>query len=140
MLRHLPGIAVAAGLAAAGAAGCGSTTERHRGAAASCVGPQLTLSDRVASPGAALSVTGEWFAADCYDTGQPGKPPPLTDLSVSAVQDDKTWQLASGVDATGDHFAFHVPVVLPVGLTTGQASIRVDGYGPVATLRIRPGS
>lgn len=132
MPKHLAAIAVVAGVAV----GCGSSAGTRATTAASCIGPQLTLSDNVASPGSSLSADGEWFAADCYDTGQASDPPPLTDLTVSIVQNGKTWQLASGVDATGDHYAFHVPLVLPTGLTPGKATVRVGGYRTAALLQI----
>jgi hypothetical protein len=55
---------------------------------------------------------------------------------VSIAQNGKTWPLATGVDAAGDHYTFHVPLILPTDLTPGDATVRVDGYGTAATLHI----
>jgi hypothetical protein len=125
-------VAVAACLA-----GCGSRTPAsYQGSAASCVAPKLTLSSYSAPAGATVRANGEYFAADCYDTGQPGQPPPLTGLHLSVVQDGKSWLVASQVRAAHRHYTFHVPVVLPSDVRPGTAIVRVDGQGTSATLHI----
>jgi hypothetical protein len=80
---------------------------------------------------------GKWYAADCYDSGQPSDPPPLTGLHLSVVQSGKTWRVASDVNAVGDRYRFHVPVVLPSDLQRGLAIVRIDGFGGSATLHVR---
>jgi hypothetical protein len=118
-------------------AGCGSRSPAsQQGSAASCAAPILTLSAHAARAGTTLSAHGEYFAADCYDTGQPGQPPPLTGLQLSVVQDGKSWVVASQVRAAHRHYTFHVPVVLPSGLRPGTAIVRVDEQGTFATLHI----
>jgi hypothetical protein len=101
------------------------------------VGPQLTLSVHTARPGDTVLADGKWYAADCYDMGQPGNPPPLTGLDLSVVQGGKAWRVASDVNAVGDRYRFHVPVVVPSDLRPGLATVRVDKYGGTATLHVR---
>jgi hypothetical protein len=124
--------------AAACLAGCGSGTHASRpDSAASCAGPRLTLSVHSAPAGATVSANGKYFAADCYDTGQPGRPAALTGLRLSVVQDGKVWSVASQVAAAHRLYTFHVPVVLPKDLQPGRATVRVDGYGASATVHVR---
>jgi hypothetical protein len=118
-------------------AGCGGgTAVSHPESAASCVGPKLTLSTPAARAGASVWANGEYFAADCYDTGQRGRPPALTGLHLSVVQNGKTWRVASDVRAAHHLYRFHVPIGLPSDLHPGTAIVRVDGYGPPATLHV----
>jgi hypothetical protein len=118
-------------------AGCGSATPAARpDSAASCAATKLTLSAHVAPAGATVVANGEYFAADCYDTGQPGLPPPLTGLRLSVEQGGRTWRVASHVRAAHRLYTFHVPVVLPIDLRPGPALVRVDGYGRPVTVRI----
>jgi hypothetical protein len=136
---HAGAVAVAV---AASLAGCGATVTatamHHRESAASCVATHLTLSAHAAPAGATVSAHGKWFAADCYDTGQPGSPPPLTGLHLSVAQGGRTWQVASNVSASnGGRYTFHVPVVLPSDLRPGTAIVRVDEVGTTANLRVQ---
>jgi hypothetical protein len=125
---------------AASIAGCGSGTQASQhGSEASCAAPLLTLSTRTAPAGTTVTANGEYFAADCYDTGQPGRPAALTGLHLSVVQGGKTWRVASQVRAAHRHYTFHVPVALPSDLRPGTAIVRVDGYGASATLHIQRG-
>lgn len=132
-------VAVTAALGSVVACGGGSSSHGHTGSSASCAGPKLAISPAVAEAGDTVQAAGEWFAADCYDTGQPGSPPPLTALTLQVSQEGRVWTAASHVDATGSHYSFHVPIHLPEDLHPGTAEIAVKGYGAPVTLRVAPG-
>ena len=106
------------------------------GVAASCVGPTLSVDPETVRAGDEVTASGEWFAADCYDTGQTGTPPALTDLSLELVQGEKKWLVAAGVDASGERSSFEVPVQLPDELKPGAAHLAVHGYGDAVKLTV----
>jgi hypothetical protein len=133
---------VTAGLltACAGSSGGqgGAGVPDHRvGGAASCVAPTLTVNPARSGRGDTVQVTGEWFAADCYDTGQAGTPPPLTSMTIEFRQGHREWTVASGVDASGGHYTFTVPIRVPADVHPGPARIAVKGYGSPARLHVR---
>lgn len=128
-------IGAAAGLLAA--CGSGGQPPSRTGTSASCVGPTLAISPTVAHAGDTVQANGEWFAADCYDTGQPGTPPALTAMTIRVSQSGKTWLVAAGIDAAGARYAFHVPIQLPERLRPGTAEVEVPGHGTPTELRIR---
>jgi hypothetical protein len=107
--------------------------------AASCVGPQLSATPSSAKAGARVHVSGEFFAANCPDTvvnGHTEKWIPLTGLQLDVLQDQQTWTVAKGVNASGSHESFAVDVALPADLRPGPAAIHVPGYGMPVTLTI----
>jgi hypothetical protein len=142
---------VIAGLVCLGAVACGGSAAEPestqkgapeqvlQGPAASCVGPTLQLNPEAAPADATVQASGEWFAADCYDTGQGGTPPPLEDLTIEVRQGDRSWPVATGVDAGGDHYTFEVPIRLPEDLQPGSAEVAVKGYvSATADVRVLP--
>ena len=48
-----------------------------------------------AAPGEAFRIYGEGFTTDCYDTGQPGQPPPERGMRIEFRQGGRSWRLAS---------------------------------------------
>jgi hypothetical protein len=115
--------------------GCGGTSS-PRTSSASCAGPRLTVTPSAARVGDTAEVSGEWFAADCYDSGQSGSPPPLTAMSVTLSQDGRTWTVASSVAADGESYAFRVPIRIPTGLRIGPATVAVPDHGATAEVSI----
>lgn len=109
--------------------------------AASCVGPQLTLSKGTARPGDSITVIGHFFASSCPDTFEGGKPTPTwkprVSMTIQVVQNAHTWIVDRMVDAEGVHASFVRTVILPTDLRDGAASISVPGSGLPATLVIR---
>ncbi|CAN5720681.1 hypothetical protein BH10ACT1_BH10ACT1_06240 [soil metagenome] len=105
-----------------------------RPAGASCVGPEVTVSPEVLGPTATLTVEGEYFGTDCYDTGTPpghedegGLGPPATDIEVIFQQGERRIVVARGdADST---YHFEVDVAVPAGLHQGAVTI-------VATLTV----
>jgi hypothetical protein len=135
-------IAIAAPAACSGACGGSQpsgTDAGGTGVGGSCAAPLLTISPTDAHPGDTVEASGEWFAADCYDTGQSGSPPPLTGLRMQVTQGGHTWAVASGIDASGEHYAFHVSVHIPDALAAGDAQVSVVGYGAPVTLHVVDG-
>jgi hypothetical protein len=131
-------------LAALGAlVGCGSID--HRGTAAplgvtgarSCVGPQLSVTPAAAKAGDTVHASGQWFAADCFDTGQGGTSPPLSGLSIRVAQYGQRWTVATNVTASGGKFTFHVAIRLPHQLRPGLAAVVVPGYSAPVSVRIQ---
>lgn len=107
--------------------------------AASCVGPLLSITPKAAAAGDTVQAFGEWFAADCYDTGtKSGQPPPLTGMRLRVLQAGHSWTVASRVDASGSHFTFHVAFKVPDGIRPGQASVVVPGHSRPVRLRVSP--
>jgi len=130
-------IAAGAAVAVSCAAGPSSPPTSHSGVAASCAGPTLHVSPATVRPGDAAVAVGEWFAADCYDTGQPGSPPPLTAMRVEIEQHGHVWTLATGVDASGPRYSFRLALRLPGSLEAGRATVSVKGYGQPAVVVVR---
>jgi hypothetical protein len=119
--------------------GCGGSKNPARtGRAASCVGPQLSVTPAAAHAGDTVRASGEWFAADCYDTGQAGMPPPLTKLLLHVSQRERSWTVASGVNASGSHYTFDLPIELPSKLRPGIATVAVMGHGAPVEVHVLP--
>src|SRR4051794_36089654 len=113
-MKTRAGAVVATAAFAIALAGCASGSPTSGGASppektiggqdgvpASCGGAAPTVRPTPAAAGDAVHVTGKWFAADCYDTGQPGTPPPLTGLTLEVSQSGTSWPVAHDVDASG---------------------------------------
>jgi hypothetical protein len=129
-------LVVAAFLAASACGGGSSSPRVVGGEAASCAGPYLSLTHKVARVGETVPVAGRWFAADCYDTGQPGAPPPLTDLRLQLSQSGQIWTVASGVAASGPQYTFNVAIQVPHGVHPGPAKLAVKDYGRPIVLHV----
>ncbi len=107
--------------------------------AASCVGPTLVVTPSSAKAGDSVRVTGDFFAANCPDTvvnGKAEKWVPLTGLRIDVLQNQQTWTVAKGINASGSHQSFDTTVELPTGLRPGPAVIQVPEYGSPAALTV----
>ena len=84
--RTVPVMRAGVALAAAGLvlAGCGGSPSVQ----GACAGPQLTVSSGEVAPGGEPRVQARNVWADCYDTGQPGTPPPQQDVDITLEPDD----------------------------------------------------
>ncbi len=94
-------------------------------ASASCGGPQITVTPNSAAAGSTVTVHGQAFGDNCYDTGPPPAGQgvlgnPLTDVEIGFVQHDITTVLAT-VDAN-DEYEFTVEVTVPTDAEPGQAA------------------
>ena len=103
-----------------------------RSAAASCVAPTVTVKPARVARGGVLTVTGQHFGEDCFDTGTvpPGVGPlgqPLTGLVVVIDQGDNEFVVATG--SAGSDYAFKVDVVVPASLEPGKATLALLGAG-----------
>jgi hypothetical protein len=132
-------LAVASAAACGGSSGPDRVTSRPGQVAggASCAAPYLTITPKVSGAGDQVQVGGRWFAADCYDTGQSGMPPPLTNLSLQLSQAGRSWTVASGIDASGSEYTFITAVRLPHDLHPGRAHLAIAGYGRPVTFHVR---
>ena len=83
------------------------------------------------APGEAFRVHGEGFTTDCYDTGQPGLPPPQRDLPIDFRQGERTWRLAT-VDADRQG-TVDAELEVPDGAEPGSATVvvRTDDGQPL---------
>jgi hypothetical protein len=113
------------------------------GAAASCVAPTLTVRPTKAHPGEDLRVSGEWYADGCNDTAvngeSPQPPPPFTGMTIELHQGDKTWPVATDVDAAGERYSFDVTVTVPKDADAGKATIQAKDHGFATDLEIVTG-
>jgi hypothetical protein len=104
--------------------GCASS-----GAEASCVGPQVTVTPETFSAGDDVRVAGEFFLADCYDTGQTGTPPASKDVEIRLVTPENTFVLATvDADEKGD---IDAAVTVPDDVPAGPARIETGSGGSV---------
>jgi hypothetical protein len=119
-------------LTAATACGDGDSSGARPGVAASCAAPEIQLSRPTAAPGEEIRVAGRWFVADCYDTGQPGSPPPSTDLPVTFTGAGGAEAL-SRVDAGADG-SVRLTVTVPDDAAAGPARITVGSASAALTV------
>ncbi|WP_369130400.1 hypothetical protein [Modestobacter roseus] len=98
-------------------------------AAASCVGPLVSISQPTAAPGETVTVSGEWLRSGC-DDGSGEVERPWTDAAVLFLQADRSIELTR-VDATGDRSTATVDVTIPVDALPGGAAVAIaDTDGP----------
>ena len=93
------------------------------------------------SPGEAFRVHGEGFTTDCYDTGQPGLPPPQRDVPIDFRQGERTWRLAT-VDADREG-ALDAELEVPEDAGAGSATVVVrthNGHPVEAPFRVLDGA
>ena len=122
MRFRLLALSVVAALLTACAGGGGD------GAAASCVGPQVTLEPDRAAVGDVVSVTVEWLRDGCNDYSGADEEHALTDVPVSFVQGGRTVSLGT-VSGTGDRFSGQLATAVPAGGVPGPAVVTVGAYG-----------
>jgi hypothetical protein len=98
------------------------------GPSSACAGPDLSVTPAKTAPGGRITITGMAFQDGCNDTfanGRPLDPPakPLKDITISLVQRDKTWKLAT-IDQAKPDFTFTVTSTLPMGVSPGEAGVQ----------------
>jgi len=102
-------------------------------AAASCVGPQVSVSSVSVSPGETVTVFGKWLHSGC-DDGSGEEEQPYSDVAVLFLQADRSIELAR-VDATGDRSTATIDVSIPADAPPGAAALAIaitDGPCPPA--------
>jgi hypothetical protein len=112
-------------------AGCSDS-----GAAASCAGPQTTVTPTTFAAGGEVRVAGEFFLDDCYDTGQTGTPPATQDIEIRLIPSGKgaeTFVLTT-VDADEDG-RIDTSVRVPDDVPPGPARIEA-GFGAPAAVEV----
>lgn len=102
------------------------------GAAASCVAPRLAYEGGDVRAGETVSVVGQYWGDDCYDTGTPqngeaalGRP--LTGIVVMFVQGGTETIVARGDADAG--YEFRVDIVIPPTAVLGEARLSARGGG-----------
>ncbi len=95
-------------------------------AAASCVGPEITVSPSTVAPGGLVTVKGRHFGTDCNDTGQAGPVlgDPQNGIQVS-VRVGEAEKLVAVVEAASD-YSFEVEVSVPPSLGEGSGQVIVQ--------------
>ena len=110
-------------------------------ASGSCAGPTVAFADQAernvitVHPGDTVSLTGEFWTSDCFDTGPtgacergPGDERPITGIAVDLLQGQKpVVRVAEDVDAKPDltlSVSFQVPDLSPGGY---RISVRGGG-------------
>jgi hypothetical protein len=106
------------------------------GAAASCVGPQVTVSPAEVAVGDDVLVSVEWLREGCNDHTGADEEQPLTDVPVSFVQGDTTVLLGT-VSGTGDRYTGSLTAAVPVTGVPGAATVTVL-HGNAAPLTVLP--
>lgn len=102
-------------------------------AAADCAGPRIRYEASEVAPGDQVTVVGELWGDNCYDTG----PPPDGEGVLGVPADDIELVFVQGADrivvargAADDEYAFSVDVTIPVGASPGPASLQSrEGVG-----------
>ena len=106
-----------------GALGGGAAQTAGFSEAACAFGPPQTGPLR-ASPGESFRVHEEGFAADCYDTGQEGHPPPERDVP-DLRQGEKEWKLAKVDAGPPPRYAIDTELTVPDGVESGRAVVEI---------------
>ena len=114
----------------AGCAGGGA------GAAASCVGPLVSLSPASAAVGDEVTVDVEWLREGCNDTPGADEERALIDVPVSFVQGGTEVRLGT-VSGTGERYAGTLTTAVPSAGVPGPAVV-VVGEGSSAALTVLP--
>lgn len=114
--------------------GCSIVGVAAAPASASCIGPNISVSDGEVRRGEKLRVVGEGWGDNCHDTGLPPDAHgylgnPLDDIEISFVQDGKETVVARG--SADDEYRFQALVTVPSKLRPGTARLvaRSGGYG-----------
>ncbi len=114
------------GLGVAAAVLVGSTLSGIAPASASCAAPNIRINPTEGASGSVVTVTGDAFGDNCFDTGPP--PPgqgalghPLTGIEIDFTQGGVTTTLAT-VDAS-DEYSFAVAITVPPDAALGPAAI-----------------
>jgi len=100
-------------------AGCSASGP---GAAASCVGPAVTLDPARARAGEAVTVTVEWLREGCNDHTGADEERALTDVPVSFVQGGVRVLLGT-VSGSGERYTGALPARVPAQAAPGAAEV-----------------
>lgn len=97
-------------------------------AQASCLGPTLTYPSGEVRPGTTISVRGEWFGDDCYDTGPPpdgqgalGRPLQDVDIVLDHAGGET---VVVGTVSADDDYGFTLDIRVPTDLPGGETAVR----------------
>ena len=109
-------------------------------AATSCFGPTIEIARHEVGRGKELVVTGSGWGDDCYDDSAPPAGEgflgvPIQEIDVFIVQGDDEWLVATG--AADANYEFEVSVVVPAGLSPGDARVQASWALELPTVRIR---
>jgi hypothetical protein len=122
-MRRIIGVAIVLGLVVLGG---------MPQAGADCSGPYLRARPAAGPEGSTVTVTGEAFGDNCYDTGPP--PPgqgvlgvPQSGVVVTSTDATGTTTDLTTVDA-GPQYRFVVQIVIPGGAVPGTG--RIDAISP----------
>lgn len=124
-MRRMIGAAVV-GLLAALALALGAPD-----AGADCAAPTLRVNPTGGPGGSTMTVTGDYFGTNCYDTG----PPPLgqgylglpqTGIAITFTDAAGTSTTLATVDA-GPQYHFQVEVEIPADAASGAGSVEAGG-------------
>ncbi len=99
-----------------------------------CGGPAVSVVPAEAAPGDEVRVRGDHLWSDCYDTGQPGTPPPSKDVAVQFQPAGSTVSVelvTVDADAQG---RIDVPVRIPADTPPGPADVVI--WGSSATVEV----
>jgi|GEM_PF-2285698 len=122
--------AVAALLVLASIAGIGLAPS----ASAICAAPTVQVTPGPIVRGTDVTVTGEWWGSDCYDTGDPPAEEgflgvPASDIDVTILQDGRGWVVARG--AADAEYGFTVTAPVSADLAPGPALLVAQEGGDV---------
>ena len=126
------------------------------GPSAGCVGPQILVGDHASprpsdaqvaslSPGADLTVTGQWFFRGCHDTGtssacsgpsEPTPEKPSRGVRLVLVQGDRSWVLGTAdAGGPGSSYRMRWEVTVPADVGTGPAVLRAKTAEATVSVR-----
>ena len=108
------------------------------GASADCAGPSIAVQPTSGSPGDAITVTGQAWGTNCYDTGPPpaGEGPlglPQTGIEVVFVDAEGTVTPLATVDADAE-YRFELDAVVPADAAAGSARVAAASIGAAFTV------
>jgi hypothetical protein len=98
------------------------------GPGGACAAPELAVTPTKMAPGGRITITGTAFQDGCNDNYANGRsldPParPLRNITISLVQRDKTWKLAT-IDQAKPDSTFTITPTIPADVSPGTAGIQ----------------
>jgi hypothetical protein len=107
------------------------------GPSSACVGPDLSVTPTKTAPGGRIVITGTAFQDGCndvYGNGRSLDPPakPLENITISLVQREKTWKLAT-IDQAKPDFTFTVTSTVPADVSPGKVGVQATAGTWVAS-------
>jgi hypothetical protein len=108
-------------------------------AAASCVGPQVTVTPTTFAAGEEVRLQGQWFLDDCYDGGQPGTPPATHDVEIRVVSSGAAARtvVLDTLDAD-DEGRIDTTLTIPADVPPGPARIEAGESVPADVVVTEP--